>query len=81
MCEITTKKRVERVYRALILLGQYQEAKKQEWELVKQALATAKGTVRLSYAGAQSLSQQSDETLRWITIQYELTHQCATRHL
>ncbi|CAI5700390.1 hypothetical protein KXD40_009610 [Peronospora effusa] len=68
------EEKVMRFYKALILLGQQQEEKKQEWELVKQALATAKDTVRLLNADSHSLNQQSDETLKWIKIQYEFTH-------
>ncbi|CAH0486303.1 unnamed protein product [Peronospora farinosa] len=68
------EEKVMRFYKALILLGQQQEEKEQEWELVKQALATAKDTVRLLNAGSHSLNQQSDETLKWIKIQYEFTH-------
>ncbi|KAF1795831.1 Bacterial Pleckstrin homology domain [Phytophthora cactorum] len=44
------------------------------WELVKEAMATAKDTVRLSDADRQSLNQQSDETLSWMKAQYERTH-------
>ncbi|OWZ09321.1 hypothetical protein PHMEG_00017997 [Phytophthora megakarya] len=61
-------------YKALLLLGHKQEENELEWQLAQQAVATAKDTVRLSDAGAQSLNQQSDETLGWMKAQYERTH-------
>lgn len=65
---------VKGFYKALVLLGHKQEENELEWELAKQAVTTAKDTVRLSEAGRQSLNQQSDETLGWMRAQYERTH-------
>ncbi|KAG7388253.1 hypothetical protein PHYPSEUDO_012911 [Phytophthora pseudosyringae] len=61
-------------YKALVLLGHKQEENELEWELAKQAVTTAKDTVRLSDAGRQSLNLQSDETLGWMKAQHERTH-------
>jgi hypothetical protein len=61
-------------YKALVLLGHRQEENELEWELVKQAMSTAKDTVRLSDTDRQSLNQQSDETLGWMKTQYGSTH-------
>ncbi|GMF18728.1 unnamed protein product [Phytophthora lilii] len=65
---------VKGFYKALVLLGHKQEENEVEWELAKQAVATAKDTVRLSDAGRQSLNEQSDETLGWLKKQHERTH-------
>lgn len=72
--ERSKEEEIKGFYKALVLLGHKQEEDKLEWELVKQAMATAKDTVRRSDADRQSLNQQSDETLRWMKAQHERTH-------
>ena len=63
---------VKGLYKTLVLLGQKQEENEREWELVQQAVTSTKETVRLSGA-----TGQSDETLKWMKVQYERTHpQC-----
>ncbi|KAH7485124.1 hypothetical protein KRP22_006289 [Phytophthora ramorum] len=68
------EREVKGFYKALVLLSHQQEENELDWELAKQAMATAKDTVRLSDAGRQSLNQQSDETLAWMKTQFQRTH-------